>query len=396
MADLTEPLDLPFIFIDPYLKIVDRAFPLECHKKPKQYLKYYSEDQVLKRTNDFRPTEFSLNKKLKKTSKKIVIDVPELGHLFKDDLVRLLRDDMKLTRKFERHDPLRENALVTMDFSHDLKLFIFASASSLSTLIIVVSKKEQFELDDSSVELPLDTMYIAETYDLEYPIRQITTSPFSSLDFKIFIVRTTSKLHLFTLDIAEGLRIIHVFDLAKTTDMFPSIDYSMPMHVEMSPYYPYQYLVVTTNGYTAIVDGTNSEILYNGMDPFLDDHNYTSRWKSCAFGKTPSTILIASPECIKEWEFTDDTIHKRTIAAPNDRIVAFTAKSTLYCFATIGAIILFDHLVPERPILKWTHPIRLGTPSLLTLNELEKDVCKSYVSFISFFECGGEVCFLSF
>ncbi|KAI7906071.1 uncharacterized protein BX663DRAFT_250778 [Cokeromyces recurvatus] len=281
---------------------------------------------------------------------------------------------MNISRKFERYDSLRENAFVTMDYIHDLKLLVFASASSMSSLVIIISKKECFELGDYSVELPLDTMYITHTWDLEYPIRQITTSPFSSLEFKIFLVRTTSKIHLFTLNEKEGLKMIQIFNLTTVSDSNPSIDYSMPLHVEFSPYKPYEYVLVTTNGYIAIVDGLDGKILYNGIDPFPDNLNYISRWKSCSFGKTSSTILIASPECIKEWEFTDTIIQKRTLAAPNDRIISFTAKSSLYCFATLDAIFVFDYLIPERPILKWMHPMRLGAPSLLILDELEKDI----------------------
>ncbi|KAI8064308.1 uncharacterized protein B0P05DRAFT_476357, partial [Gilbertella persicaria] len=172
-------------------------------------------------------------------------------------------------------------------------------------LVILSSEKKPFEFEkNTTVDLPLDSITIHNTIDLQYPIRQITISSLSTLEFKIFAIRTTSTIHLFTLDSQQAIKQIHTIHLAQKTEIKPSIDYSMPIHVEMSPFREYQYVFITNNGYTAIVDGLEDKFLYEDVDDISDNLSYCSRWRSCAFGRSPFTILVASPECIQEKEFT--------------------------------------------------------------------------------------------
>lgn len=96
---------------------------------------------------------------------------------------------------------------------------------------------------------------IKDTINLSYPIRQIILSPLSTLFNKIFIVRTTSSIHLFKLDEKQDLTLMHQWILHEKSIANDKIDYSMPIHVEPSPFYKYQYLFITNNGYYALMDG---------------------------------------------------------------------------------------------------------------------------------------------
>ncbi|KAF1804214.1 hypothetical protein FB192DRAFT_1251422, partial [Mucor lusitanicus] len=151
------------------------------------------------------------------------------------------------------------------------------------------------------VDLPFDSIDVRETIDLRYPVRQISMSALSTPHSIVFAVRTTSTIHLFSYDHKRNLRQLHYLHLAEATAADPRIDYAMPIHVEMSPYSKYEYVYTTNNGYTAVMDAVNNKTLFADLDPVPDTANYISRWRSCAYGKTPFTILIASPECIKEW-----------------------------------------------------------------------------------------------
>lgn len=104
------------------------------------------------------------------------------------------------------------------------------------------------------------------------------------------------------MDGKQSVKQVHHYRLADQVEYYPNIDYSMPIHVELSPYELYQYLFITNNGYTSLIDGSKQTVLFEQVDPMPDHIKYLSRWRSCAFGKTPRSILIASPECIKEWE----------------------------------------------------------------------------------------------
>jgi hypothetical protein len=112
--------------------------------------------------------------------------------------------------------------------------------------------------EHGQLQLSLDEMTIKDTINLLYPIRQIQLSLLSTLYKKIFIVRTTCSLHLFKLE-REELRLIHEFRLPQQSAANTLIDYSMPIHVETSPFYEYQYVFITNNGYHALVDASKNK-----------------------------------------------------------------------------------------------------------------------------------------
>lgn len=117
------------------------------------------------------------------------------------------------------------------------------------------SGKGLYNFGSYETELALDEIKIKETIDLKYPIRQIQLSPLSTSFEIIFVVRTTSSIHLIRFD--GTLSLVHKFILPEQSTIHPDIDYSMPIHIEPSPYFKYQYTFTTTNGYTALVDGSS-------------------------------------------------------------------------------------------------------------------------------------------
>jgi hypothetical protein len=126
---------------------------------------------------------------------------------------------------------------------------------------------------------------------------------------------------------------------------------------------------------------TNNEILlcrtlFENVDPIPAETNYKSRWKSCGFGKTPSTIYITSPESIKEFVVRDSEIASNILAAPNDRIIAFKSSQLLYCFATLEAIVVMDRMISDRPVVTWKHKMRDGPPTEIIIENLVNDNCK--------------------
>lgn len=98
---------------------------------------------------------------------------------------------------------------------------------------------------------------IRYSVDLEYPIRQISLSPLSTHDLVIFLVRTTSSIHLFEMD--EKISVIHKLNFPQLSEINPLVDYSMPVDAQLSPYSKHDYLFVTNNGYMALIDGANQQ-----------------------------------------------------------------------------------------------------------------------------------------
>jgi hypothetical protein len=185
----------------------------------------------------------------------------------------------------------------------------YSSVDPFHTIVILLSRKEEFKTSNTSIHLPYDKINIKSIIDLKYSIKQISISPLSTCSLVVFIVRTTCSLHLFSIDRNQYVKQVHHYHLADQVEYYPKIDYSMPIHVELSPYELYQYLFITNNGYTSLIDGSKQTVLFEQVDPIPDHIKYVSRWRSCAFGKTPHTILIASPECIKEWELRVKSIY---------------------------------------------------------------------------------------
>ena len=175
---------------------------------------------------------------------------------YKSILLESQIQDMKDNRVFEKYDPLKGNSLVVTDYMDESELYIFSAGLSLSTLILMTSiKSTHYQTDKHDVKLALDQMHIQHVHDLQYPIRQITLSPLSTPSSIIFAVRTTCSIRVFQL--TETLEKIHEFDIRNSTMIHPEIENSMPTHVELSPFYKYQYTFTTNNGYTALVDGLN-------------------------------------------------------------------------------------------------------------------------------------------
>ncbi|KAL7332232.1 hypothetical protein PS15p_204308 [Mucor circinelloides] len=311
-------------------------------------------------------------KQLKTTATKIFASAPELLDLSKQDLKDIMSDDLATTRTFEQLDPIKGNGIAVVNYLDASELCVFGAGPSLSNLVILVSEKKKFDTVDYPVDLPLDSIEIRETIDLKYPIRQISMSTLSTSDHVIFAVRTTSTIHMFTYDQEGHLRQLHYLNLAEATIVDPRIDYSMPIHVETSPYRKYEYVYTTNNGYTAVMDAVENKVIFSDIDPVPETANYISRWRSCAYGKTPFTVLLASPECIKEWNYSNDMIQANTLAISNDRIVAFKTshKAELYCFATIESIVIMDSKRLDSPAVVWMHGLKDGLPSTLFIEEL--------------------------
>ncbi|KAL9543098.1 hypothetical protein MBANPS3_008280 [Mucor bainieri] len=375
MAHSTQRSKAPLVSVDPNKQVVEEGFPLYLSKNKTRYVQYFPEEQVLQRTNDFRPTPVVRAKQVKAITGKILASAPELADLSKQDLKTIMLEDIATARTFEQLDPLKGNGIAVVDYSSASELCVLGAGPSLSNL---VSEKKQCDTVDYPVDLPLDAIDVRETIDLRYPVRQISMSPLSTVHHVIFAVRTTSTIHLFTYDHQGNLRQLHYLHLAEATTTDPRIDYAMPIHVEMSPYTKYEYVYTTNNGYTAVIDAANSKAIFSDLDPVPATANYISRWRSCAYGKTPFTILLASPECIKEWNYSNDMIQANTLAISNDRIVAFKTsyKAELYCFATIESIVIMDSKRVDSPVVEWLHGLKDGLPSTLFLDDLSNGNCK--------------------
>lgn len=94
---------------------------------------------------------------------------------------------------------------------------------------------------------------IIHTIDLEYPIRQITSS---CLNHHTLLVRTTSSIHLVHINQEHRIIPVHRLFLPSLSEINSNLDYSMPIHVEPSPFYDTQYLFTTTNGFIGLMDTT--------------------------------------------------------------------------------------------------------------------------------------------
>lgn len=361
--------EFPKVSADPLQTIVDHGIPLHKFKNGSRHVKLFQESQVLPRTNDFRPTPLPYKKKFKDEWTEITKAVTDLKDLSRDACIDILVQDMHDERAFEVYDPMKGNALAITDYLDEFELYIFAGGSSLSHLVILESRKGLYDFGSYQTELALDEIKIKETIDLKYPIRQVQLSTLSTSSEIIFVVRTTSSIHLIRFD--GTLSLVHKFILPEQSTVHPDIDYSMPIYVEPSPYFKYQYTFTTTNGYTALIDGSNDSILFENVESIPEHINYSSRWRSCGFGKTPTTIYTASPECIKEYTIRDKEIQTKILAAPNDRIVAFkTSDRLLYCFSTLDAMVVMDRLLPERPVVTWLHKMRDGPPTEIIFHPL--------------------------
>ncbi|KAL0140997.1 hypothetical protein V8B55DRAFT_1512176 [Mucor lusitanicus] len=372
MAHSIQRSKAPLVSVDPNKHVVEEGFPLYLSKNKNRHVQYFPEEQVVQRTNDFRPTPVVRAKQLKATTAKIYASAPEIADIAKQDLKTIMAEDLATMRTFEQLDPLKGNGIAVVDYLETSEVCVFGAGPSLSNLVLLVSEKKQCDTADYRVDLPFDSIDVRETIDLRYPVRQISMSALSTPHSIVFAVRTTSTIHLFSYDHKRNLRQLHYLHLAEATAADPRIDYAMPIHVEMSPYSKYEYVYTTNNGYTAVMDAVNNKTLFADLDPVPDTANYISRWRSCAYGKTPFTILIASPECIKEWNYSNDTLQANTLAISNDRIVAFKTsyKAELYCFATIESIVIMDSKRLDSPVVEWLHGLKDGLPSTLFLEDL--------------------------
>jgi hypothetical protein len=149
--------------------------------------------------------------------------------------------------------------------------------------------------------MPLNTLSIIKTIDLTYPIRQIVFSPVED-KLKVFFVRTTSTIDVYSLDKRQNVRHVHRLNLADETETSPDIDYSMPFHIAPSHYFLYEYLFITSNGYVSMRDASKNTLLFEDMDEVHPELNYSTRWKSCCVAAKPLAAYIASHDMIELWD----------------------------------------------------------------------------------------------
>ncbi|CEP17122.1 hypothetical protein [Parasitella parasitica] len=336
-----EGLKSSLVSIYPDKHVVEEGFPLYLCKNKHRFVQYFPEEQVIERTNDFRPTPRKKPKLITPNVFKIFNAAPEFADISRQEMKSILCDDMAISRKFEGLDPLKGNSLAVTDYLDAFELYIISAGPSLSNLVLLVSEKKTFDTMDFPVQLSLDSISVKEANDLKYPIRQISISPLSTPRHIIFAVRTTSTIHLFTYNHEGSLRRLHDLNLAEKTMVDPRIDYSMPVHVETSPYNKYEYAYTTTNGYTSVVDTAQDRVIFADVDLTPEDISYTSQWRSCSFGKSPISLLLASPACIKEWNYN-----------------------------ATDSIVLMDRERPGSPVLTWLHGMSDGFPSTLFLEKL--------------------------
>ncbi|KAI8641863.1 hypothetical protein BD408DRAFT_467602 [Parasitella parasitica] len=289
---------------DPNKHVVEEGFPLYLCNNKHRFVQYFPEEQVIERTNDFRPTPRKRAKLIASNVVKIFNAAPEFSDISRQDMKNILFDDIMISRKFEKLDPLKGNGLAVTDYLDAFELYVIGAGPSMSNLVLLVSEKKTFDTVDYPVQLPLDSISVKEANDLKYPIRQISISPLSTPRHIIFAVRTTSTIHLFTYNHEGSLRRLHHLNLAEKTMVDPRIDYSMPVHVETSPHNKYEYAYTTTNGYTSVINAAQDRVIFADIDPTPEGADYTSQWRSCVFGKTSISLLLASPACIKEWNYS--------------------------------------------------------------------------------------------
>lgn len=150
--------------------------------------------------------------------------------------------------------------------------------------------------------MPFDSVEVAQIIDLKRPIRQIAISPIKTTTNVVVMVRTTSSILVVLIDDSGNIRVKNELFLPDESETNSDIDYSMPIHVEPSPYSLYQYLFITNNGYVSIRDADTGEVIFEAIDPLPEGLTYELRWKSCGFGVSVSTLYIASPDSIQLWE----------------------------------------------------------------------------------------------
>ncbi|KAG0995899.1 hypothetical protein G6F28_004363 [Rhizopus arrhizus] len=364
------------------------GFPLaRFHKKQKRLItKSLEKNEVIQSTNDYTPVLEKDNLDYRQEARRMLDDIPTLQILNKSDMIGILKEDYYDNKRHEMYDPLRGNLLASTQFVNaDTHVYMFATGYSTSQLVVFLSACSTFTINHSSkVRLPLDEVDIIALDELSYPIQQIALSPLSTHKQVIFAVRTALEIHLFSLNSNKELGHLHIFNIDQRTRVDPELDNSVPYHVEMSPYNKYEYLFVTDNGYVALVNGRTDKIVFDGLDTVPAQMDYSSRFRSCAFGNTDSTILVATPQAIKEWKVTEETIQTRTLYKPTDRIFSFKKIpfTALYCVATFTHLHIIGHHSKE-PIITLKHTMQDGPPTHLLVDKISKDQWR-YMLFSSY------------
>ncbi|KAI8979089.1 hypothetical protein BDF20DRAFT_478939 [Mycotypha africana] len=375
---------------------------LESHRLDANphYTQSYPEKQVFARTNNFVPTS-------KKAARLNVGEIFKVAPEFAEHTLssfrweQLFTDYIGVQKRQEQFDPLRGNSLLITDDSDNVVLAFFSAGESLSTLVVTSSQKAPFSpqaTDHSeSFDLPFDSFHVVKYFDLKWPIRQITMSPFTTLPYRLFIVRTTSTLHLFKITQQQkdhsGIHIAQIYHLnlaERTLSNNADIDYSMPVHVEMSPFVPTQFLFITNNGYIALIDAADDNVIHEWTVPIplpkekpsgnnKVTQTYVSRWASCGFGPSATSFLVATPETVSEWvpdglslrmerlifstidpavsEEDHQKNKKRKRFKKKDRITSFSTVPSgkpghrLFCFTTLDYVVVIDSSAYKHPIM---------------------------------------------
>ncbi|KAI7892112.1 uncharacterized protein EV154DRAFT_462965 [Mucor mucedo] len=194
---------------------------------------------------------------------------------------------MKKNREYEQYDPLKGNSLMVTEWM-DCECVVFSAGPSLSSLVIASNMESKNT--------------IQHAVDLRYPIRQIHQSPLCTKELVIFLVRTTSSIHVFKMK-GKEIAIVDEIKFPQLSRIRSAVDYSMPVHAELSPFSEYNYVYVTNNGYMALMDGLNHRTQYDDKEPMPVGTSYKARWRSCSFGIMQTSVYIVSPQSIKLYTF---------------------------------------------------------------------------------------------
>ncbi|KAG2206087.1 hypothetical protein INT47_003736, partial [Mucor saturninus] len=363
MTDTTDLGELPAVSTDPFQVIVDDGLPVELFTKEEQHKQLLEEHSVIPRTNDFQPTQYKKGIPLRREVQHIYYSAPELYYALGVEpwVEKFVKKDMKKNREYEQYDPLKGNSLMVtewIDCECDMHTYTHTHTDFFFLKTVIASNMES-------------KITIQHVVDLRYPIRQIHQSPLCTKELVIFLVRTTSSIHVFKMK-GEEIAIVDEIKFPQLSRIRPAVDYSMPVHAELSPFSEYNYVYVTNNGYMALMDGLNHRTQYDGKEPIPVGTAYKAKWRSCSFGIMQTSVYIVSPQSIKLYTFRKVAIVKKTLVESKEAIVAFKATGELYCYATEKSIVLMN-VLKDTPLLTCFHHMTDGPLTELFLDHLDGD-----------------------
>ncbi|KAI8996844.1 hypothetical protein BDB01DRAFT_5435 [Pilobolus umbonatus] len=340
-----------------------------------KFVNFLDEVELISRTNEYRP--YDAYEDSRRT------DLPvDLRELHVEEFHTLVEEDCYDNIRLMKYDPLRGNHLSIAGYKED-QFYLFSTGDVLSTLVIASSRKKKYDIDDTTVELPLNRLNILYTEDMTRSIKQTVISPFQSSHEVVFGVRTSSSIHIREYNKrSRTMRKIHDYILPEESIGNPFIDYSMPCSLVLSPFDEYQYLISTNNGYTALIDGLNESVLFENKIPEIYDKEYQSRWVSSNFGRGLHSYYIATEKYIKQWSTTNSHVKSKTLVTSKDKIIAFTStRSDLIAYSTINETKVINVIHPNQPIVSWIHKMGEGAIHI-SLDDLSDNRWRVVVSSI--------------